>query len=154
MCSQVAALKRQGLRAELYNSSLNAASKSLLQKRLRGMLNRTPVATLGGAAAAGDVQMLYCTPEGLQGAELRGLLQGLAAARMLSLFAVDEAHCISSWGHDFRSVLQVPKSSLDVTATNVLALPAPRVWCCTIGRHGWAKSSQRGHTGLPNPLRE
>ncbi|HYF59488.1 MAG TPA: DNA helicase RecQ [Burkholderiaceae bacterium] len=107
MQDQVEALRENGVRAEYLNSTLSLDDVRRIERALR----------------AGEVDLLYVAPERLLTERCLALLDSLDIA----LFAIDEAHCVSQWGHDFRpeylglSVLHerfasVPRIALTATA--------------------------------------
>ncbi|MBI3774833.1 MAG: DNA helicase RecQ [Gammaproteobacteria bacterium] len=107
MQDQVAALKQAGVRAAYLNSSLTGTEARDIENRL----------------LRGDLDLLYVAPERLMTERMLDLFRRIKIA----LFAIDEAHCVSQWGHDFRpeyiqlSVLhkrfpEVPRIALTATA--------------------------------------
>lgn len=86
---QVAALTERGIAAGSLTSALDDAGRRSLLDDLHSERPSTRV--------------LFVTPEFATGARGLELLQVLEAGHKILLFAIDEAHCISSWGHDFRA---------------------------------------------------
>ncbi|MBU1167725.1 DNA helicase RecQ [Patescibacteria group bacterium] len=108
MKDQVDALKMSGVSAEFINSSLSYQEIEAIMKQ----------------AQAGKIKLLYLAPERLALGSFQSFLQTLD----VSLLAIDEAHCISEWGHDFRpdyrnlkalrkQFSHVPTVALTATAT-------------------------------------
>ena len=120
MQDQVGALRRRGISAAYVNSQLDAE-----QRR-----------TVLDAATGGRLTILYCAPE-----RLASLTRRLVAARTaVALLAIDEAHCITEWGNEFRPVyrhLGVFRSQLGRPPTIALtgsATPAARADILTVLR--------------------
>ena len=133
MQDQVAALKQAGVRAAFLNSSLDAVAARAVEDRL----------------LRGELDLLYVAPERLMMDRTLELL----TRSDIALFAIDEAHCVSQWGHDFRpeyiqlSVLHerfpdVPRIALTATADEAtrreiivrLALEEARVFVSAFDR--------------------
>ena len=111
MADQVAALDELGVRAAALNSTASTAEAATIERRMR----------------SGDIDLVYIAPERLLTDRCQRLLADVQSAAGIALFAIDEAHCVSQWGHDFRpeygalSVLRerfaaVPRIALTATA--------------------------------------
>jgi ATP-dependent DNA helicase RecQ len=114
MHDQVGALHEAGVDAAFLNSTLSFDEAQDVELRLQ----------------TGDITLLYAAPERLNTPRFLGLLDSLHQGGHLSLFAIDEAHCVSQWGHDFRpeyralTVLHeryagVPRIALTATADDL-----------------------------------
>lgn len=133
MKDQVDALTQNGINAAFINSSLTPDEKVQILSDIKN----------------GTIKILYIAPERLAVPQFASLLQTLP----ISLFAIDEAHCISEWGHDFRPDYRnlnqlrstfptIPIIALTATATQKvredivkqLDLPAPHIFTSSFNR--------------------
>ena len=104
MRNQIAAAQRLGLRAHTVNST-----------------NREEWQAVRDRLAADSIDLLLISPERLNNPEFRGGLLPLFAGSV-GLLVIDEAHCISDWGHDFRPDYRRVKEMLDALAPGVAVL--------------------------------
>ncbi|MBT0570131.1 DNA helicase RecQ [Curvibacter sp. CHRR-16] len=111
MHDQVGALHEAGVSAAFLNSTLSHEEAHQIEQAL----------------LRGELTLLYAAPERVNNSRFLALLDALAAQGRLGLFAIDEAHCVSQWGHDFRPEYraltllherypQVPRLALTATA--------------------------------------
>ncbi|WP_081485977.1 DNA helicase RecQ [Thiothrix nivea] len=111
MQDQVDALQQLGIRAAFLNSTLNYGTVLQVEREL----------------LEGEIDLLYVAPERLLGEKMLALLERLNSSVGIALFAIDEAHCVSQWGHDFRPEYQqlsvlaerfpgIPRIALTATA--------------------------------------
>jgi ATP-dependent DNA helicase RecQ len=103
MKDQVDALQSNGVSAAFYNSSQDQQTQQNILESLM----------------AGTLKLLYVAPESIWG------ITNYLEKSIISLIAVDEAHCISSWGHDFRpAYTQLKRLQLEFPGTPIIALTA------------------------------
>jgi ATP-dependent DNA helicase RecQ len=88
MEDQVSALRKKGVRAQYVNSTVGKKER---EKRYRKL-------------AEGAYDLMYATPERMEKADFRAALDAVPGG--VNLLAIDEAHCISKWGHDLRPAYQ------------------------------------------------
>jgi len=86
MHDQVGALHEAGVEAEFLNSTLAPEAAADTERRM----------------LRGELTLLYAAPERVTTPRFLAQLESLQERGLLSLFAIDEAHCVSQWGHDFR----------------------------------------------------
>lgn len=105
MKDQIDSLKKQGIAAERLDSSLDAES-------YRKAINNI---------STGQLKILFVAPERMSNERFLSIIKG----QKLSLLAVDEAHCISAWGHNFRpDYLKLARAAKELCVERVLALTA------------------------------
>jgi len=142
MTDQVEALKQQGVAAARLDSGVSLDDRSAIWR----------------AARAGELDLLYVSPEGLAS----GAMLDRLAELPLSLIAIDEAHCVSQWGHDFRPDYRnmgrlaelfpgVPRIAVTATADartrddilHSLRLEGAEVFVASFARHNLQLSAER-----------
>lgn len=161
MQDQVDTLQSLGVKAYSYNSTIGIREKRKIEEEVRN----------------GEVQFLYMAPERLVLNSTLELLEGLYQQDNLGLFAIDEAHCVSKWGHDFRPEYRklgilakrfasVPRMALTATAdkitradiVNELGLGKCRVFMGSFDRpnlfYSMEKRERQGTTQLMNFLED
>lgn len=110
MQDQVSQLRNKGISAEMISSSISSIERKSILKRFKD----------------GQLRLLYISPEMLsKNKTMKKMLVKMGETKELARFVIDEAHCVSSWGHDFRpdyKLLQNAKS--DFPHVPIMALTA------------------------------
>ena len=140
MQDQVQALNAKGIPAALYSSANGQRQNTEVLQRLVGKSSSKKgdkKKRAGGGSSSTEqpppepLKLIYCTPELIETDKFRAVLTDLYKRRELALFAVDEAHCLSTWGHDFRAAFRkltyLRQTFRDVPVTACTATATPRV---------------------------
>lgn len=120
MRDQVDELVRKGIAAACISSANTEKENNLVRERLLGRRS-TLIITKKAAdeAVLTPLTLVYVTPESLQTPKFQSIIIEMHQQKRLAGFAIDEAHCLSTWGHDFR----VSYRRLDWIASNFPGVP-------------------------------
>lgn len=108
---------------------------------INSSLNKSAIDQVKSDILSGKTKLLYVAPESLTKEENVDFLKGVK----ISFYAVDEAHCISEWGHDFRpeyrrirpiinEIGKAPVIALTATATPKVRMDIQKIWVCRMRR--------------------
>ncbi|MEI6892567.1 MAG: ATP-dependent DNA helicase RecQ [Pontiella sp.] len=128
LCYQLTALLLPGLTlvispllALMKDQIDSLQAKNIQAERLDSSLTEEKYRTVSNAIRKGELKLLFISPERLTNERFLNLIRG----QQISLLAVDEAHCISAWGHNFRpDYLKLTKAIESLNVERVLALTA------------------------------
>lgn len=130
MKDQVESLNRKGIQAALINSAQTDRENNYIKERMlgRNLVDQTTKKSSKQPEKLVPLSLVYVTPEQLQTQTFQNILHELVQQNKLTLFAIDESHCLSTWGHDFRPAYRkldyirqlfpsIPCMALTATAT-------------------------------------